>query len=153
MFYRTQFLLLCERFVFFFFLPIVLDAKPPQCSALTSWSNFICLKKNSKISVLISKHWDSLGGFAVGMDFSVQWESRWLTADARAVPEPQELLVCCARLLWPLADSGLIRGVLEPALLVHSQTNILLLWWTPPTKVWFSRQGRHDRGKLYSSGY
>lgn len=41
---------------FFFFLPVVLDAKTPQCSTLTSWSNFIYLKTNSKISVLISKH-------------------------------------------------------------------------------------------------
>lgn len=46
---------------FFSFLPVVLDAKPPQCSTLTSWSNFTRLKTNSKVSVLISKHWGSLG--------------------------------------------------------------------------------------------
>lgn len=77
------------------------------------------------------------------MDFSIQWNSCWLMADASAVPEPQELLVCCARLNWPVADSVLIRGVLQPALLAHPETNLLLLWWTPPSiTVWFSGQGR-----------
>lgn len=106
---------------------------------------FICLKTNSKITVLIDKHWDALGlnqwfSSQSGLNYTVKKVVDSCHMPTRCLNRGS-CWVCCGRLIWSLADQTFIRKVLQAAVLVHSETNLLLLCWSPLARFQFSGQG------------
>lgn len=126
------------------FSPLCWMQRTPQCSTLTSWSSFHLLE-DSKITVLINKHWDALGlnqwfCSQSGLNYTVK-----KVVDSCHMPmqclNHGSCWVCCGRLIWSLADQTFIRKVLQAAVLVHSETNLLLLCWSPLARFEFSGEG------------
>lgn len=107
-----------------------------------------CMKTNCKITVSINKHWDALGlNQWFCSESGPAYTVKPVVGSCQMPTQSPDRGSCWERwdsLVWSLEDSTFIRKVLQAALLVHSETKLLLLCLSPQARFQFSRQGRGD---------
>lgn len=133
----------------FLYFPHCVGCKNPTMFHINQLGSlFIFMKTNCKITSLINKHGDALGlNQWVCSESGPKYRVKPVVGSCQMPtwsPNRESCWVHWDSLVWSLTDSTFIRKVLQAALLVRSETKLLLLCWSPQAGFQFSRQGRGD---------
>lgn len=132
----------------FLYFPHYVGCKNPTMLYINQLGSlFIFMKTNCKITS-INKHGGALGLKQwVCSESGPKYTVKPIVGSCQMPtqsPNHESCWVHWDSLVWSLTDSTFIRKVLQAALLVRSETKLLLLCWSPQAEFQFSRQGRGD---------